>query len=71
MTRRSCQTVPKKHKNLVVVSVPKALTIIDNRLTVSKIEKGEGPNKIKLYVSIPIYASVSALYLRVRRLIES
>ena len=30
MTRRSCQTVPKQHKNLVVVRVPKALTILDN-----------------------------------------
>lgn len=30
MTRRSCQTVPKEHKNLVVVRVPKALTILDN-----------------------------------------
>lgn len=30
MTRRSCQTVPKEHKNLVVVSVPKALKILDN-----------------------------------------
>ena len=39
---------------------------------VSKMEKGEGPNKIKLYVSIPIRtASVSALHLRARRLIES